>query len=279
MPRYATGTALLAAMALIASGCSDAGNSPTTDPQVNFNLATRSSAAAPAAAAPSFVVATPESFTDGANTLVLDQVELVLREIELKKSDATTSCSESQGNDSCEELEFGPVLLSLPLGTAGAERVFSVTVAPGTYSEVEFEIHPPSGSEDAAFLQANPALAGVSVHVTGTYNGAPFDFVSNLEAEQEVHLATPLVVTETAATDLTLFIDLDGWFRDAGGALVDPATAAAGQSNESLIKENIKRAFEAFEDGDHDGADDHGNDQGGDNNGGNGGVDDGPNHM
>ncbi len=276
MPRYATRAALLAAIAIIASGCSDAGNSPTTDPQVNFSLATRSAAAAPLAAAPSFVVAAPESFTDGTNTLVLDQVDLVLREIELKKSDATTSCSESQGDDECEELEFGPVLLSLPLGTAGAERVFSVTVTPGTYSEVEFEIHSPSHDEDAAFVQANPAFAGVSVHVTGTYNGAPFDFVSNLEAEQEVHLATPLVVAEGVAADLTLFVNLDGWFRDAGGALVDPATAAAGQSNENLVKENIKRAFEAFEDGDHDGDDDHGEDQGGDDNGG---TDDGPDHT
>jgi hypothetical protein len=278
MPRYVPNTALLAAMALLASGCSDAGNSPTTDPQVNFNLATRSAAAAGTAAAPSLSVAAPETFTDGANTLVLDQVDLVLRKIELKKSEAMTGCGESQGNDACEELELGPVLLSLPLGTAGAERVFSVTVAPGTYGAVEFEIHPPSGSDDAAFVQANPAFAGVSVHATGTYNGTPFDFVSDLEAEQEIHLASPLVVTDASATDLTLLVNLDTWFRDASGAILDPATAARGQANESQVKDNIRASLDSFEDEDHDGADDHG-EQGGDNNGGTGGVDDGSNHT
>jgi len=279
MPRYATGSALLATMALLASGCSDAGNSPTTDPQVNFNLATRSAAAAVAAAAPSFAVAAPESFTDGANTLVLDQVELVLRKIELKRSEATTNCGESPDDDACEKLELGPILLNLPLGTAGAERAFSVTVAPGTYSEVEFEIHKPSHDEDAAFVQTNPDFDGVSVHVSGTYNGTPFDFVSDLGAEEEIELNPPLVVTDAAATDLTLFVDLDGWFRDTGGSLVDPATAAKGQANENLVKDNIKRTLDAFEDDDHDGADDHGEDQGGGDNGGNGGTDDGPNHM
>ncbi len=223
MSRFASGTALLAAAATLIAGCGDSGSSPTNDPQVNFNVATRS-----AAASPSLAVAGPETFTDGTNTLTLDQVDLVLREIELKRSEATTDCGESPSDDACERLELGPVLLSLPLGAGGAERAFSVTVAPGTYGEVEFEIHKPSASDDAAFLQQNPGLAGISVHVQGRYNGTPFDFVSDLSAKQEIHLSTPLVVTETAATDLTLFVDLDGWFRDAGGSLVDPATAAPG---------------------------------------------------
>lgn len=278
MSRYLTGSAHLAAAAFLVSGCSSGGNGPTTDPQVNFKLATRS---AVAAASPALSVAGQATFTDGANTLELSQVDLVLRKIELKRSEATTDCGESPGEDTCEELEIGPILLSLPLGTAGAERVFSVTVAPGTYSEVEFEIHKPSASDDAAFLQANPGLAGVSVHVAGTYNGTPFDFVSDLEAKQEIHLSAPLAVAEASATDLTLFVDLDGWFRDATGALVDPATAAAGQSNENLVKDNIERAINAFEDHDGDGVDDHGDHQGGDSHDGtdSGGMADGTSHI
>lgn len=278
MSRYVTGTALLAALAILAAACSDGGSSPTTDAQVNFNLATRSAAAAVVAAAPSLFVAAPETFTDGANTLVIDQVDLVLREIELKRSEATGDCVDGMQHDACEELEIGPILLSLPLGTAGAERAFSVTIPAGSYSEVEFQIHKPS-SDDAAFLQANPGLDGVSIHVTGTYNGAPFDFVSDLEARQEIHLSTPLVVTETSATDLTLLVNLDTWFRDASGTILDPATAAQGQANESLVKDNIRASLDSFEDHDHDGVDDHGEHQGGDNNGGTGGTNDGPNHT
>jgi hypothetical protein len=142
---------------------------------------------------------------------------------------------------------------------------------------VEFEIHPPSSSDDAAFTAANPGFEGVSVHVAGTYNGVAFDFVSDLEAEQEIHFATPLVVAEGAATDLTLSVDLATWFRDATGMIVDPVTAAKGQVNENLVKDNIRSALDAFEDHDCDGIDDHGGDDG--HHGGEGGTDDGPNHT
>jgi len=261
MPRFAP--FMLTAMALLSAGCGDSG-SPTSNPQVNFNLATRAAPASAAGAALS--VTTPESFTDGTNTLVLNQVDLVLREIELRRSEVTISCGESPSDDACEKLELGPILLNLPLGV-GAARAFSVTVPPGTYDEVAFEIHRPSSSDDAAFIQANPDFDGVSIHVSGTFNGTPFDFVSDLNSEEEISLTPPLTIIETAATDLTLFVNLDTWFRDAAGSLIDPATAAKGQANEDVVKENIRRTLDAFEDNNRDGEDDHG------------GVDDGPNHT
>ena len=68
-------------------------------------------------------------------------------------------------------------------------------------------------------------------------------------------------------TDLTLFANLDAWFRDAGGNLLDPSSASG-----ALVADNIARGFHAFEDENHDGSDDHG----GDNHGGSddGGTDD-----
>ncbi|HEY8257207.1 MAG TPA: hypothetical protein VIG08_06085 [Gemmatimonadales bacterium] len=272
MSRFAP--AVLTTFAVLTAACSDGGG-PTSDPQINFNLATRGAAASAAGA--SLAVLAPETFTDGTHTLVIDQVDLVLREIELKRSEATVDCGDSPNDDACEKLELGPVLLSLPLGTGGAARAFSVTVSPGTYDEVEFEIHAPSSSDDAAFLQANPDFAGVSIHVAGSYDGTPFDFVSDLTAEEEIHLSPALTVAESAATELTLFVDLDSWFRDAGGLLVDPQTAADGQANESMVQDNIRRALDVFEDEDHDGQHDDGeHHQNGDDNGGNL---DGPNHT
>lgn len=270
------GITFLAAVAL-AAGCSDSGSGPTTDPQLNFNLATRSAAAASLGSA-TISGGAPESFSDGTNTLVIGQVDLVLREVELRKSEATSDCAVSMGGDSCEKLELGPILLSLPLGSDSALRAFSVTVPAGTYTGVEFEIHKPSDSDDAAFIATNPGFAGVSVHVAGTYNGAAFDFVSDLEAEQEIHFATPLAITESGATDLTLSVDLDGWFRDAGGRIVDPGSAAKGAANENLIKDNIRSGLDAFEDHNCNGVDDHGSDDNG-GNGQHGGADDGPNHT
>jgi hypothetical protein len=54
---------------------------------------------------------------------------------------------------------------------------------------------------------------------------------------------------------------------------VDPVTATKGQANENLVKENIRRALDAFEDNDCNGIDDDSGD------GHHGGADDGPNHL
>src|SRR4051812_36652714 len=69
----------LALLAVLAGGCSDAGPSNMT--QLGFNLATRPSIT-PVRAAAFDINGTPESFTDlGGNSLVINKVELVLREI------------------------------------------------------------------------------------------------------------------------------------------------------------------------------------------------------
>lgn len=262
-----TAAALILGASLAA--CSDAG-SPSSNAQVNFNLATKAATAPAAARSMSLAtVGTPETFTDGTNALVINQVQLVLREIELKHADSTAASCEDSGHDGCERLELGPVLLDLPLGGAGgAARTFSVEVPAGTYREIEFQIHKPSHDEDAAFVQANPAFDGVSVKVDGTYNGTTFSFTSDLDAKEEIELDPPLVTAESAATDLTLFVDLDRWFRDGTNNLVDPGSGNAGGANETLIENNIKSTLHAFEDENEDGHDDHG----GDNIGGSGHV-------
>jgi hypothetical protein len=244
----------LTLLALMAGACSDAG--PSNLSQVTFNLATQATSAAAKSSAFG-IIGTPETFTDGTNTLVINSVQLVLREIELRKAGAATECSEGSSDD-CAELELGPVLVDLPMGTAGAARNFSVELAPGSYDKVEFQMHKLSSSDDGAFLSAHPDLADASVRVTGTYNGSDFTYVGRFDAEMEFELNPALIANETSATDLTLFVDLNPWFRNQGGALVDPTTANSGQLNQGLVEQNIKSSLRAFEDEDHDGQDDHG---------------------
>ena len=259
MRRTVLRTAVVLAATTSMAACGDSG-APSTDGQVNFNLATRA-ATSPAAVAASMALSsagTPETYSDGTNTLIIDQVQLVLGEIELKRAESAGTCSDP-GTDSCEELELGPVLLDLPLGGAGgASRVFSVIIPPGTFDEVDFEVHKPSSSTDAAFVQAHPDFEGVSVKVTGTYNGQAFTYTSDLDAEEEIALNPPLAVGTSASTDLTLFVDLNVWFRNESGQLVDPASANTGGANESLVKSNITSNLHAFEDENRDGIDDGG---------------------
>src|SRR6476620_4559489 len=131
MPRLMSRATAVAVLALVGGACSDAG--PSNLNQLSFNSATQSAPAAVRGAAFGRV-GTPETFTDGSNTLVIDQVQLVLREIELHREGATADCT-TGGVDDCEELEIGPKLLDVPLGTVGAARSFSVQLAPGTYDK------------------------------------------------------------------------------------------------------------------------------------------------
>jgi hypothetical protein len=259
-------------VALLLTACSDAGSGPAGDAQVSVNLATRAATAAAGAAA----LSAPETYTDtGGNTLVIDRVQLVLREVELENETHQSACdttSSSEGD--CAEIELGPFLVDLPLGVGGAARTVTASVPVGTYDEVKFKIREPDNDTDAdaAFVAAHPDFAHTSVKVEGSFNGTPFTFVSDLEAELKLELNPPLVVDGSGTTDLTLFADLGTWFRDAGGTLLDPSSVS-GQT----VADNIAGGFHAFEDENHDGSDDHGGDNGGsdDNGSGGQGADDG----
>jgi hypothetical protein len=245
MPRLFLHTLRAATLAALATACSDAGGPAQSEgSELSFNLATR---AAPAASGAAFAVA--ESYTDGAgNVLTFDRVQLVLREVELE-NDALESA----------EVEIGPFLVDLPLGTPGAARAFAASVPAGTYDEVKFKIREPDDdAEDAAFRAQHPEFTDVSIRAEGSFNGAPFVWVSRLEAELELDLAPALVVGETATTDLTILVDLGAWFRDGGALFVDPSTANQGGANRELVRQNVVASFNAFEDHDHDGSDDHG---------------------
>jgi hypothetical protein len=236
------------------AACSD-GAGPGDDATVSLSFTTRAGAAAAASGFSASVMA--DTLVDGANTLVITKAEVVLREIELEREDSD-GCDSMMSDDGCEEFETGPILVDLPLdGRVDTE----VTIAPpaGTYDELEFEFHKVSNDdpEDAQFRADHPHMVGKSIRVEGTFNGTTFVYESDLDVEQEFDLADPIVVTDTAAAvNVTVLLNLNQWFRDGSGNLLDPATGNTGGMNESLIKENIKNSIEAFEDDDHDGHDD-----------------------
>jgi len=271
--RSISALAVLTAAGMLA--CSE-GTGPGNKPQISFNVATSSGPAAN-------LQSVSDTVVGGANTLVLDQVELVLRDIRFKRlnDDVCEGDSDQSGDiavrplshddgengddgneDACETVNAGPFLLDLPLG-AGVEQVFSVAVDTGTFDELRIRLHKPEDNgldpADAAFLAAHPDFAGISIRATGTWNGNPFTFTSDLDADQEMRLDPPLVVTDAGANvDVTLKVDVTTWFADGAGGLVDPTTAGQGGQNENLVRDNIQHSFDAFQDEDHDGQDDGG---------------------
>lgn len=271
---------LVAALS-VAVGCGDganitgpgSGGGQATESQVSLSFMVRGvGAPTTGLAAPSFDLVQ----NDGANTLTITRVAIVLREIELERlddecdddsgsGDGNSGSSEDDGGsgDGCEEFETGPMLLELPLDGTVLQDISLAGVAAGMYDEIEFDIHKPEddGPEDLAFLQQQPDFRHVSIRVEGEFNGSPFTYLTDLNEEQEVDLVPPLVVGENGATNVTLSIDVGTWFVEADGStLIDPATANKGGPNEQLVEDNIERSIEGFEDSDHDGDDDHGDD-------------------
>ncbi len=252
---------------LVAAGlaaCSSTGPSSGGSP-VSFNTATRP-ATTPSASRASFsTTATPVTISLGGNTLVLTSVQLVAKHIEFQRLGKDVTCEQDvNAEQDCDELNIGPVLLDLSL-TPGAAQSFVADVPAGTYDQAEFHIHVVSGADasDQAFLAAHPEFQGVSIRATGTYQvgtGAPvaFTYTTALDAEQELALSPPLTTNGSTAASVTLFVDVSSWFKAAGGtALIDPATALVGGPNESVVENNIKASFKAFEDENHSGTYNH----------------------
>ena len=242
------------------AACSDS-NTGT----VSFALTARQAAAPAPSAAFSSVAAAPSVAATGDSTvimlgndsIIIRSAQLALRKVELKRSDVA-SCDAVAGNDDCEEFETGATLVTLPLGSTTIAQQVSVAAPPGTFNALEFEIHKPSSSDDAAFIAANPAFAAISIRVTGTYSQAgtrsDFTFTSDVDQSEEATLASPVTVQAGQGLNVTLRVDISGWYLNgARTALVDPASANKGGANESVVANNIHNSFEAFEDDNHDG--------------------------
>ena len=272
----------LAALTALAA-CSGSSSGPSTGTQVTFNLATTNTALG--------AIRGDTIPTTGTDTLVVDSVQLVLRDIKFQRTNEDVCDQEDSlesgdlrlayshdgegdggsidddGNDGhadgCESFNAGPYLLDLPLG-AGVARGFSVAVDTGSYDQLRIKIHKPenggSDPKDAAFLAAHPEFDGVSIRAFGTFNGAAFAFTTDLSAEQKMDLIPPVIVADsTTNVDITINVDISTWFSDGAGGLVDPNTGNKGGSNDNLVNDNIKDSFRAFRDEDRDGHDGPGN--------------------
>lgn len=261
-------------IALIAA-CSGEGAGPSGTTQVTFHLATQG-----AAVAPGPIALLSDTLTDGTNALVLDQVQLVLRDIRFKPEDddgcedhdddgldddslVAASAHRHHGHpdgDGCRSFNAGPYLLDLPLGPE-VTRAFSVAVDTGTYDELRIKLHKPRDDNgdlrDIEFINQHPDFDKISIRATGSFNGQPFVFEADVNAEQEMEFDPALVIADSVTNvDVTIRVDLTGWFADGAGGLVDPATANKGGPNDSLVRSNIKASFRAFRDDDRDGHED-----------------------
>jgi hypothetical protein len=247
-PRIWIGTA---AVCVVASGCSQS-SSPHGAAPLNVSFMTR--ATTNAAASRVVIHAADVTTTVGQHTLTITRAQVVLSRIELRGTSATACGAETDAPDQahdqshdagCEGLELAPMLVDLPVDSAIVSALH-VTIPAGTYTALEATLEPAHGNDGSAapFLAANPAFAGVSVRVKGTFDGHAFVYTGAPQVHLELEF-TPALTVADAGANITVHADLSRWFVDATGGLVDPATANASGVNASLVANNIQRSFRA----------------------------------
>ncbi|MBA3658191.1 MAG: hypothetical protein H0W67_01180 [Gemmatimonadales bacterium] len=256
------------ALAGILAACSGSGDSG----RVTMQLATRSASMTSMTRAGTVrpqlsagAIPGQATIAAGGDTIVIDQVEMVLRKIRLRATSAS-ECGNSDvsgvDGEDCGELELGPAVFDLPLGE-GVTRAFTALVPAGNYDRLQFQLHrPTNANEDADLVAGHPELANTSIRVTGSFKpagsgaAAPFTYMTDLTADQEVEFTQALGVDGGAEVSMTVDVDLSGWFANGAGGLIDPATALNGAVNESPVEQNIRASFRAFRDQNADGTED-----------------------
>ena len=187
------------------------------------------------------------------DSVVISRARLVLRDIKFK----------SPSEDSTS-FRTAPMVLELSL-SGGVQEVGVVTVKPGTFQRIEFDVHRVEAPEIASLPAADQTqfadfLAGerYSIVVDGTVfqSGlapAAFTYRSKVDAKQKIDLVDPLVIdAATLSVNATLVISSANWFKSASGTLVDPSDP----NNEGVIDENLKASIKVFKDNNRDGSKD-----------------------
>lgn len=177
-------------------------------------------------------------------SVTITSAQLVIDEIEF----------ESDGGDSLDFEFEEPFIQDLSLDT-NLHEIQTVQVPFGTYEESEIEIDELTEKDSLLYAQ-NPELQDRSILVKGFVNDdttQTFTFSSDISASQEREFDPPLVIDENSpSTNIVLIINLDSWFVDDDGDLLDPRSSG----NRETIEENIKNSIDVFEDEDDDGDDD-----------------------
>lgn len=270
----------LGAAALL-NACSDSnGPGSATGNNLSIAVATMPSTAPGSvvgAGAPGVSLERHVTDAGGTHTLIITSAALSLTRIELATVDSAGCANDDHpehDDDRCHELKTGPLLVELPTDNS-VISVLTLPLPAGTYRALEAKIRPVRSQDNggSAFLATHPEFANASVRVEGTFDGAPFSFSGDANANLELGFDPPITVGTTATT-VTVHVSINRWFMDRDGNLIDPATANSGGANAQLVNDNVRRSFHAFEDNQHHGDDGHGDD-GFDDQGNDGGNHDG----
>ncbi|HYM19909.1 MAG TPA: hypothetical protein VEW28_02780 [Candidatus Kapabacteria bacterium] len=160
------------------------------------------------------------------------------------KGDHESDADEGEG-----DIKVGPFVAEFD--SSGEKVISEVTIPPGTYDRIKFEIHKLNENEDTALL--NDPLFGDFVnggHYTVIIDGYsfvggkkyPFSYKSSLSANVEVAIDSGATFDSSKSYNLTLVFDPKIAFGRPGAKPFDPRDP----DNHSAIDELIRRAIRAL---------------------------------
>ncbi|MDO8631249.1 MAG: hypothetical protein Q7R41_12225 [Phycisphaerales bacterium] len=145
--------------------------------------------------------------------------------------------------------------------TVGETPLFDALDLPaGTYSSVEFKLSPLEADEAPA---PDHPMIGLSVFVSGSINGVPFEYCGSFEEEMEFSSSNGIVVDDNALATFLLTFDPLGWFAN-----VDPAEGTLSEDgvlrmcggenavSAEIVRQAIRERARLGSDEDGDGDDD-----------------------
>ena len=211
---------LLISACVLFTACSD-----STGSTIKLNAAVKGSAAL-------------QKQKSAADTLIITEAKFRISELEF----------ESALGDDKSDIEVGPVVLSLNLDGALTE-VGIADVPSGMYDELEFEIEKRDDDDNTAILDPDFSSedgSEYSVVIKGSINGEEFTFKSGKDFSVELEFEPAVEINDDQRISVTLTFDINQWFADGNGNVLDPTNA----SNLSRIETNIENSLDVFEDDD-----------------------------
>lgn len=180
----------------------------------------------------------------------ITKIQLVITRLALSRSDDANCLADDAASRSaeCQVIANEPLLINLPVDGALHTQV-NIPSAVGLYSKLEAKLAAAGSgtSAGAAFLDAYPDLAGYSLRVEGSFNGVPFTFRMAVKADIDMKFS-PAFVVNAGAKNATIGVDASRWFVSMHGYVIDPSKAAPGTPSATIIENNIRASFRAFED-------------------------------
>jgi hypothetical protein len=176
-----------------------------------------------------------------ANTLVVESAKILLKNVKFKHV----------SSDDSADVKVGPLVVNLNL-SGSVNEVTVARVASAAYDRIRFRLHKPEDAEpipDPEFRDGSSGDLRYSVIVRGTFNQRSFVYKSRENAEQEIRLISPIIVSDDGVVSVTLIVDPYGWFEQ-NGDYQDPADP----SNAGNIDNSIRASFAlGFKDNDRNG--------------------------